>query len=286
MTAPSHAETASNLGLNPGFSTRSYGSGLATMIVMQQCSREIRNSGGVTMQSLNAPVPYIDQPAGRVPTAPPFSNLRPEAQAQFNASAMEMSYPRGGRLFLEDEAPQHIFVLSSGRVKLSVTSREGKVVILRVAGAGDILGLGAALAAKAHEVSAEVLEPCRAKVLRTKDFLAFLQEYPEAATEATRCILNEYQATFSNMCRLALPTTVAGRLANLLLEWLNGRRERGAKECRLIVALTHEEIAGMTNTSRETVSRVFHQFQRDKLIAIKGASLTVLQPQALEQLAC
>lgn len=242
------------------------------------------------MQSLNARVSYIDQPAGRAQTNTPFSNLKGEAMAQFNAIAMEMSYLRNARLFLEGEAPQYIFVLSSGRVKLSVTSREGKIMIVRVAGAGDVLGLGAALAAKVHEISAEVLEPCRAKVIRTKDFLTFLEKYPEAATEATRCILNEYQATFSNMCRLALPTTVAGRLANLLLEWLNSRSQRGAqrgaKECRLTVALTHEEIAGMTNTSRETVSRVFHQFQRDKLIAIKGASLTVLQPLALEQLAC
>jgi CRP/FNR family cyclic AMP-dependent transcriptional regulator len=103
--------------------------------------------------------------------------------------------------------------------------------------------------------------------------------------EATRCMLNEYQATFSNIRRLAVPTTVAGRLANLLLEWLDDRVQKGGKESRLTVALTHEEIAGMTNTSRETVSRVFHQFQRDKFIAVKGASVHVLQPQALEQLA-
>jgi CRP/FNR family transcriptional regulator len=114
--------------------------------------------------------------------------------------------------------------------------------------------------------------------------MAFIQKYPEAAAEATRCILIEYQATFNNMRRLALPTTVAGRLANLLLEWQNVRHE--GDKCRLTVALTHEEIAGMTNTSRETVSRVFHQFQRDKLIAVKGVSLTILQPLALEQLAC
>lgn len=238
------------------------------------------------MQSVNAHMPCTDQTAGRAQTSMPFSILRGEALAQFESIAMEMSYSRGGRLFLEGEAPQCIFVLSKGRVKLTVASREGKVMILRVAGAGDVLGLGAALAGSAHEVSAEVLEPCQAKVIRTKDFLPFLQKYPEAATEATRCILSEYQATFSNVRRLALPTTVAGRLANLLLEWLNSRSTRGANERRLIVALTHEEIAGMTNTSRETVSRVFHQFQREKLIAVKGASLTILQPQALEQLAC
>jgi CRP/FNR family transcriptional regulator len=238
------------------------------------------------MQSLNVHPSSTEQATGRVQGNLPFSNLKGAALAQFNAIAMETNYSRGDRLFLEGEAAQCIFVITSGRVKLSVTSREGKIMILRVASGGDILGLGAALAAKAHELSAEVLEPCRAKVIRTKDFLAFLERYPEAAMEATRCMLHEYQASFNNICRLALPTTVAGRLANLLLEWRSNRFERGENPGRLTVALTHEEIAGMTNTSRETVSRVFQQFQREKLIAVKGASLTVLQPQALEQLAC
>ena len=61
--------------------------------------------------------------------------------------------------------------------------------------------------------------------------------------------------------------------------------DRGQNDRRFIVALTQEEIASMTNTSRETVSRVLHQFQQDKLIRIKGASVTILQPQALELLA-
>jgi CRP/FNR family cyclic AMP-dependent transcriptional regulator len=78
---------------------------------------------------------------------------------------------------------------------------------------------------------------------------------------------------------------VAVRLAYLLLELRDSLIQRGAECQRLTVALTHGEISEMANTSRETVSRVFQQFQRDKLIAVKGSSVTVLQPQALEQLA-
>ena len=214
-----------------------------------------------------------------------FSNLSGEALSHFDKISMDLSYTRGARLFAEGEAPKSIFVLLSGRVKLSVTSREGKTAILRIASAGDVLGVSEALAGTHHEVCAEVLEPVRAQVIRVKDFVVFLQKHPEASKEATRCVLNEYQNTFSNMRRLALPTTVAGRLANLLLEWLNERARKGHKEQRMVVPLTQEEIAGMTNTSRETVSRILHQFQREKLIAVKGASLTVLQPLALEELA-
>jgi CRP/FNR family transcriptional regulator len=217
--------------------------------------------------------------------ATPFANLTDAALAQFTAMTMEMNYARGTQLFTEDETPKSIFILRTGRVKLSITSHDGKTVILRIASAGDLLGLSAALSNKAHEVSAEAIEPCRITIIRAVDFVAFLQKYPEASMEATRCILNEYQATFSNVCRLALPTTVAGRLAKLLLEWRNNRCERGESSERLTVALTHEEIAGMANTSRETVSRVLGHFQREKFIAMKGVSLTVLQPLALQQLA-
>src|SRR5215831_7646233 len=131
-------------------------------------------------------------PAGCTPVIP-FSSLSGEARAQFEAIATETSYVRGTRIFAEDEAPKSIFILSSGRLKLSVTSQEGKTVILRIAGAGDLLGLSAVLAGNTHEVTAEVLEPCRATVIRATDFVAFLKKHPEASMEATRCMLNEYQ---------------------------------------------------------------------------------------------
>jgi CRP/FNR family transcriptional regulator len=237
------------------------------------------------MQSLDVRATAQAQPTLAASTKLPFSGLKGSALAHFNAIAMDMTYPQGAHLFFEQEDPEQVFILTAGRVKLSVTSREGKMMILRIAGKDQCIGLSAVLSDTRHEVSAEVSETCRAKIIRAADFRVFLEKYPEAAMEATRCILSEYQATFSSMCRLALPSSVAGRLANLLLEWRNGRTERGDQERRLTVPLTHTEIAEMTNTSRETVSRVFHQFQREKLIAIKGASVTVLQPQALEQLA-
>jgi CRP/FNR family cyclic AMP-dependent transcriptional regulator len=186
--------------------------------------------------------------------------------------------------------PRYVFLICSGRVKLTVTSREGRTAILRVAGPGEILGLSPAMSGTANETTAEAVELCRVKAIRVSEFLNFLQKYPEASREATRCLLHDYRVVLNNVCRLALPNTVAGRLATLLLEWLNHGPASSTKTSsdnnhRFIVALTQEEIASMANTSRETVSRVLNQFQHDKLISIKGAMVTILQPRALEQLA-
>ena len=220
----------------------------------------------------------------------PFARLKDEALSHFEAIAPEVSRSRGEALFVEGETPRYVYLVCSGRIKLSVSSREGRIAILRIAGPGEILGISAAMSGSQHETTAEAVELCRVKAIRVNDFLRLLQKYPEAATEATSCLLREYRVVLNNVCRLALPNTVAGRLASLLLEWLESPRAAAAHDGRLndrrfIVALTQEEIASMTNTSRETVSRVLHQFQQDKLIRIKGSSVTILQPQALENLA-
>jgi len=215
----------------------------------------------------------------------PFGNLKSDARACLDGMGMQVTYTRGDRLFAEGEWSKCVFFLSSGRIKLTVSSRDGRSVILRIAPAGQVLGLSAALSGNEHEVTAEAMEPCVVKAVPTKDFLSFVDKYPEAAMEATRCVLREYRSVFSEVCRLALPNTVAGRLANLLLEWRKSPYRGGEAESRFTMTLTHEEIAGMTATSRETVSRVFSQFERQKLISIKGASMAVLQPEALEQMA-
>jgi CRP/FNR family transcriptional regulator len=74
-------------------------------------------------------------------------------------------------------------------------------------------------------------------------------------------------------------------VANLLLDWSRDQAPENAPNGRCMMPLTHEEIASMTATTRETVTRVLGQLKRDQLISIRGAALTVLQPQALERLA-
>jgi CRP/FNR family cyclic AMP-dependent transcriptional regulator len=235
-------------------------------------------------------VPAMTNHSPAIHAGLPFCNLKGETLSEFLAIAPESSRSRGETLFVEGETPRYVFLISSGRVKLTVTSREGRTAILRIAGPGEILGLSPAMSGTANETTAEAVELCRVKAIRVSEFLNFVQKYPEASREATRCLLHDYRVVLNNVCRLALPNTVAGRLATLLLEWLNYRPASSAKtsstnDHRFIVALTQEEIASMANTSRETVSRVLNQFQQDKLISIKGAVVTILQPRALEQLA-
>jgi CRP/FNR family transcriptional regulator len=123
------------------------------------------------------------------------------------------------------------------------------------------------------------------KTIRRQALIDFLDRSPDASMRAARCVALEYKAAFSEVRRLALPATASGRVANLLLDWSREQAPENAPRGRCMMPLTHEEIASMTATTRETVTRVLGQLKRDNLIQIHGAALTVLQPQALERLA-
>ena len=87
------------------------------------------------------------------------------------------AYPQGAVLFVEGQAPRGVYIICTGRVKLSTTSRDGKTLILRIAQAGEVLGLHATVSGKPYELTAETLQPAQLDFVRREDFLRFLQNH-------------------------------------------------------------------------------------------------------------
>lgn len=213
-----------------------------------------------------------------------FCNLDAEALADFEAIGVQATLPRGAKLFQEDAPSNGVFVICTGQVKLFSTSKEGRTLILKIAMPGDVLGLGAVISGSPYEVTAEVIEPTEIKSIRREDFLPFIQKHGQASLHAAKALSEEYKTAFFDARRLALSGSAAGRLASVLLEW--GRESScGKPEMRFTMALTHEELANLVGTSRETITRTLGRFKRDKLIQMRGASILILSPEKLEQLA-
>jgi CRP/FNR family cyclic AMP-dependent transcriptional regulator len=212
----------------------------------------------------------------------PFCNLGQESRAFLESNSVTMEYPRGSVLFREGERCNAVFVMCSGRVKVSTTSRDGRTMISRIADAGDVLGMSAALASGEYEVSAEALEPCRIRMLPHMHLTKMLQQYGDATMGAAKALAEDYRSAFDGARLLALPTSSAGRVARLILDWA----EEAKKSSRsfITMSLTHEEVASMTATTRETVTRTLSKLRKDKIISTRGVALTILQPRALEHL--
>lgn len=213
----------------------------------------------------------------------PFCNLGETSRAFLEANSIPMEYRRGNILFRQGDESSAVFVVCSGRVKVSASSREGRTLILRIASAGDVLGLSAAMRGDEYEVSAEAVEPCQVRALRTKFFKQMLQEHADASLGAARALAQDYRAAFDEACLIALPGSPSARLARLILDWSADAKSK-AHGSQVTMPLTHDELASMTATTRETVSRTLGRFRKEKLISTRGVILNVLQPDALERL--
>lgn len=211
-----------------------------------------------------------------------FCNLSPDTLTKFEGIGILEKIPKGTTLFSENDPSSRIWVICTGQVKLSCTSKEGRTLILKIAKPGDVLGLSAVISGYPHEVTAVTIEPVQIKSVRNIEFMMLLRGYGDLSLHAAMSISMEYKTAFFDARRLALSTSIAGRLATILLEW--GRDAlRDKSEMRFRLALTHEDIAGLLSTSRETVTRQLGKFQRDKLILIHGSSILILSPEGLER---
>ena len=169
-------------------------------------------------------------------------------------------------------------------LRMFCNSREGKTLILKIAMPGDVLGLGAVISGATYEVTAETIEPAQIKNIQRDEFLQFLHKHGEGSLHAAKALSEDYKAAFFDARRLALSGSVAGRLAGVLLDWGKTAASCGKFEMRFTMALTHEELANLVGTSRETITRMLSRFKKENLIQMRGSSIVITAPELLERL--
>ena len=210
-----------------------------------------------------------------------FCQLSPAAMADFNALKSQATYPAGAVLFLEKQGPRGVFVLCCGQVKLSISSSSGKTMILRIAKAGEILGLMATMSGTSYEVTAETLHPCQVAFIRRDDFLGFVSKHPEAYRAMVKQLSTLYSGACEQLRTVGLSASAPERLARLLLEW-SGDPKGSNQGTQVKLPLTHEEIAEFIGTTRETVTRTLSEFKNRRLVSLQGSTLQIFNRPALE----
>lgn len=189
------------------------------------------------------------------------------------------------QLFTQGEEARCLYLICSGYLKLTAGDTQARRMIVRVAGPGSLLGLYAALAHGVYEVSAETLSPVQLRPIDRDHFLEFMRTHTEAQQRAVQCVCQEYRYALQDACRTALAETVAGRLGRLLIELAHQIGELSAGDLyRFPLLLTHEEMASMACTTRETVTRTLGQFRKEGWISIEDSILTLRQPDQLQNL--
>lgn len=212
-----------------------------------------------------------------------FCDLSPTALSALSAASHQSTHPGGAVLFVEGQKPRGAFVLCTGRVKLSTTSRDGKVLILKIAEPGDVLGLSAVISGSCYELTAETAGPCQVNFVQCDTLKRLVESSGEIGMHCAQILSREFQSAYRDIHDLVLARSSVGKLARLLLSWAEGLEKD--REIRIHPSLTHEEMAQMIGSSRETVTRVLGDLKKKQFIRLEGSTLVIRNKNALEALA-
>ncbi len=212
-----------------------------------------------------------------------FCNLSVQGSQRLNEIKSTAVYPKGAMLFIEGQMARGVFVLCGGKVKLSTTSREGKTIITKISDSGDVLGLNAVVSNRPYEVTAEMMEPGQANFIPKDSLMQMLRDFPDAAMRVSQQLSRNYYTAYEEIRTLGLSASPSEKFAKLLLSW-STKTTQADDSSQVRLTLTHEEIAEIIGTTRETVSRLFSEFKKKQLMQSKGAMLMIRSRIALEKI--
>ena len=210
-----------------------------------------------------------------------FSQASLDAFNQIKHSAV---FPEGVIIFVEGQTPRGVFMLCQGQAKLSANSQDGKTLILRVAKAGEVLGLQATITGRPYDVTVETMQPCQLNFVSREDFLPFIKQHGDACLQAAQHVCRDYHDACDVARSVGLSHSISERLAKFLLQSsAEGEVANGVVRTKL--ALTHEDIAQLIGSSRETITRILTGFRKMKIAELKGSTLILHNKTALGRLA-
>jgi CRP/FNR family transcriptional regulator len=143
--------------------------------------------------------------------------------------------------------------------------------------------VAAVVSGRQYEATAETQEPSEISFMRQTDLLRLMRQHGELALWVTQHISADYAMTCREIRDLILSDSASEKLARLLMAWLD-QNTKAKNPSQMKLALTHEEIGQMIGSSRETVSRLFAGFKKQRIIQQTGSTLVIPNRVALESL--
>jgi CRP-like cAMP-binding protein len=192
-------------------------------------------------------------------------------------------YARDEVIYLRGDPGTAFYVLANGRVKITLTSPDGKELILRRLGPGDFHGELALLDDQPRSADAISTEPSVLLVLQRDAFKQFLAEHPMVATKLLATV-SQYLRRNAELIQDATFLDVPARLARILLE-LAGGTDATLPPTGAVIPdrMKQAEIASLVGATRESVNKWLGSFEKQGLISYEKGQITLLRPLALRQ---
>jgi len=205
---------------------------------------------------------------------PYFADLGIEEIKRIDNDLTERSFARGEVLFLEGEPCQGLYIVASGRIRVFVSSAEGREQVILIAKAGDTFNDAPVFDGGASPASASAMEPSNVYIVPREMVLSLLADCPAALSIIT--LLVERLRHLTRLVEDLSFHSVVSRLARTLLDL--AVVEGGNSPVR---RLTQEEMAAMVGTVRDVIGRTLRALERTGAIKIEGDSIFIVDAEML-----
>ena len=213
---------------------------------------------------------------------PLFADLDERELAAIATVAKPRRYAKDDVVFYADESGDVFCLIREGQVKVTMISPEGKEIILSLLGPGDFFGEMALLDDEPRSATVVATEPLELMTIYRKDFLQLLTENFDIAKKVLAELSRRLRSASSRIESLAT-MDVYGRLARFFLDLARDQGKMLDNGYVAVTRPTHQAIANMIGTSRETVSRLIHDLMRQNLLISEGKTI-YFRKTALDQM--
>lgn len=213
---------------------------------------------------------------------PLFSSLKDdELEAIYKLSYIRKC-TKDSIILLENEEGDTLFIIISGKVKVTTFSESGKEVIFSILNEGDFFGDMSLMDGKPRSATVISIEDSELRLLRRNDFIKLVEEHPGIALKLLEELTTRLRKADERIESLAI-LDVTGRVAGILLQLADERGEKTDNGVVIKSRPTHQELANMVGTTRETVTRVLKQLENKKYINMSGKDLQIFDPEVFKK---
>ena len=214
----------------------------------------------------------------------PFCNVATDLAHLIARVSSTAIYHRKTTLLVEGQRAHGVFILATGKAKLFTGSSLGKTIITRFVDPGEVLGLSAVVSGDHYRATAEMITDGQVDFVPRDSLLRLMKEHHQIALAVAEQLSASYYSLHDTLRSLGLGIHPMERLAKLLLSWTNAGQEEGTSDHSFKLPLTHQEIADSIGSTRETVSKLFSELRRNRLLRSEGGELSIVNRPELEQI--
>ena len=208
-----------------------------------------------------------------------FESLDQQELEALSDVAFTRTFSKDNVIILAEEEGDTLFILKKGQVKVSIVSEGGREVILSLLGPGSVFGELSLLDGKPRSANVVAIEETELLMLRRVDFLQLIYKTPQIATALLAELATRMRKTDRQIEGLAL-LDVTSRISDTLLQLATEQGAETTDGVTIESRPTQQELANMSGTTRETVSRVLKRLEGQGYINRNGRKITILREEA------